>query len=538
MMKDILRAAGGLGAFLLGLNLLVEGLKGLAGPALRDSLARFTVSPLSGAITGAIATALVQSSSAITVMTVGFVSATLITFPQALGLIFGANVGATATGWLVSLIGFKLDLASVLAPAVLAGVVLRMFAQGRARHAGWALAGFGLMFAGLAGMQAAMAVFAEHVSPAAFPPDTIIGQLQSAGIGIVMAAVLQSSSAGVATALVALNAGAISFPQAAAFVIGLDIGTTVTALLATIGGSAATRRTGFAHVVFNLMTGLMAFALLPVWIIFSARWFDLAAASQANLALVGFHTAFNLLGCAIGVMFAAPFARLLLNLVHEEEPRGAQRFDPQLLAEPETAIEPLTMAARDVAALALDTLANILVGGHDPAEHDALEAIASEHAALETVLSQLRTSPGQAGLHERHLAILHVLDHAGRLIERMRSTAVIAQFRGPYGMKAIAEALAIQARKAAQACKEGTAHEELERFAEARFRRLEHEYRDRRLRVISEASEGRENIQLALDRLDALRWAGRAAYHVWRMVHHLGAAGAFRHRPAPQDMRG
>jgi len=170
MTMDILRAVGGLGAFLLGLNLLVEGLKGLAGPALRDSLARFTRSPLSGAITGAVATVSVQSSSAITVMAVGFVSATLITFPQALGLIFGANVGTTATGWLVSLIGFKLDLASVLAPAVLAGVVLRMLAQGRARHAGWALAGFGLMFSGLAGMQAAMVVFAEHVSPAAFPP--------------------------------------------------------------------------------------------------------------------------------------------------------------------------------------------------------------------------------------------------------------------------------------------------------------------------------------------------------------------------------
>lgn len=527
MFFDILRAIGGLGLFLLGLNLLVEGLKGVAGPALRAGLARFTNSPLSGAVTGAAATALMQSSSVVTVMAVGFVSASLITFPQALGIIFGANVGTTATGWIVSLIGFKLDLSVALAPAAFVGVMLKVFGVGKVGRAGWAIAGFGLMFTGLSVMQSVMAAFADHVSPANFPPDTIIGRLQMVGIGVAMAIVMQSSSAGVATALVALSAGAISFPQAAALVIGLDIGTTITALLATIGGSAATRRTGLAHLVFNLLTAILAFVILPAWVALVSMWAELADARQAHFALVGFHTTFNFIGAMIGIALAGPFARLLTALVPEEEPMGARRFDKQLLSEPQAAIEPLTAAVSDLARQTLQALEDALDPARDPPMPEAFDAIAQERDGMERALALVRTSPDQEGLHQRHVAILHALDHAGRLQQRLRNVEILSLLRNDDELTSIARALAQQAGRAALASAKRAPVAAMEEDAEALFTRLDQDYRALRQRMLAQASQGQTDVVKALDRLDGLRFSARIAYHIWRIVHHLDRAGAF-----------
>ena len=144
---------GGVGLFLLGMLVLTDGLQRLAGPALRRGLARFTSSPASGAAAGAVATALIQSSSATTVATIGFVGAGLLTFSQALGIIFGANIGTTITGWLVAVLGFKLDLGLIVLPLVFLGVLLKIFGRGRMQHLGWALAGFSLLFIGIDAMQ-------------------------------------------------------------------------------------------------------------------------------------------------------------------------------------------------------------------------------------------------------------------------------------------------------------------------------------------------------------------------------------------------
>ena len=155
-MSEVLESLGGLGVFLLGVVIMTAGLKGVAGDALRSALTRFTKSPLSGACTGAVSTAILQSSSATTVAAVGFVGAGLLSFPQALGIIFGANVGTTITGWLVALLGFKFQLGSVVLPLILAGVLLHLFGRGRLQQGGLALAGFGLIFVGIATMQAGM----------------------------------------------------------------------------------------------------------------------------------------------------------------------------------------------------------------------------------------------------------------------------------------------------------------------------------------------------------------------------------------------
>ena len=247
-----------------------------------------------GALTGAATTALIQSSSATTVATIGLVGAGLLTFPQALGVIFGANIGTTLTGWIVATLGFKVKLGLIAPVMTLAGVLLRLFARGALAEAGLGLAGFSLLFIGLDMMQAGLAALEGGVTPTVFPDDTVFGRFQLVLIGVAITLVTQSSSAGVATALVALHTGAISFYQAAALVIGMDVGTTFTAVIASLGGSTAMRRTGYAHVTYNVATGLMAFAILPVFVWATAGFLERGGDQQ--LTLVAFHSLFNLIG--------------------------------------------------------------------------------------------------------------------------------------------------------------------------------------------------------------------------------------------------
>jgi phosphate:Na+ symporter len=358
MVPDLMQAAGGIGLFLLGMVLLTDGLRSLAGDRLRQVLARFTRSPVSGAMTGAAATALIQSSSATTVITIGLVGGGLLTFPHALGIIFGANIGTTITGWLVAALGFKVQLGLVAAPMVLAGALLRMFASGRLAQAGMSVAGFGLLFVGIGLMQAGLAALEGVVTPERFPADTVFGRFELVLIGVAITLVTQSSSAGVATALVALHGGAISFYQACAMVIGMDIGTTFKAALAVIGGSTQMRRTGYAHVLYNLATGVMAFVLLPLYV-WQAGDF-LAAGGDAQFALVAFHTLFNMLGVILVLPFTNSFARFVMRLVPEEGAPLADRLDERLLASPSAALDAAIATLRTVALELADAVTGLL----------------------------------------------------------------------------------------------------------------------------------------------------------------------------------
>ena len=186
MTADILFVFGGLGLFLLGMVVLTEGLRQLAGSALRRLLSEFTKTPIRGVAAGAMSTAVIQSSSATTVTAVGFVGAGLLTFPHGLGIVLGANIGTTVTGWIVAIVGFKLHLGLIVLPLVLVGVLLRLFSNTRLRHIGWALAGFGLLFVGIDAMQQGMAQFEGTITPDDFPEDTLFGRLQLVLLGIVM----------------------------------------------------------------------------------------------------------------------------------------------------------------------------------------------------------------------------------------------------------------------------------------------------------------------------------------------------------------
>jgi phosphate:Na+ symporter len=524
MAGDIVLALGGVGLFLLGMQLMTEGMRDLAGLALRRRLATLTSTPLSGAVTGAVATAMVQSSSAVIVAAVGFVGAGLMTFPQALGVVFGANVGTTVTGWLVALIGFKLQLGQLALPLVLAGALARLFGRGRWRPGGLALAGFGLLFSGIGAMQGGLAGWEGAVTPDDFPGDDWAGRLQLLALGMLITVITQSSSAGVAAALVALHAGAIAFPQAAALVIGMNVGTTFTALLAAVGGASAARRSAIAHLVYNVLTGALALALLGAL----GPWLSGIGAGgpgDAQLALVAFHTGFNVMGAALALPFAAHFARLIIRLT--PEPRGAldAGLDDTLLQAPN--------AALDAAAATLSEIARRLIGAAaalaDPARPDPPEGLLSRlEAALAETRGYLDRIPGAAhetGAQDRLIASFHALDHLERLQRRCadalaRRDARAEARRDPRLRRLLRVAASVWDRLPVLPGPRAAADRA------DRLRRLLRAQREPvRARAIAALAAERVDADQAVARLDAIRWLHRVSYHAWRISEHLERAG-------------
>ena len=521
MDADILRVGGGVGLFLLGMILLTDGLRRLAGNALRSVLARFTRSPLSGAVTGMVATAVVQSSSATTVAAVGFVGAGLMTFPQALGVILGANVGSTFTGWLIAVLGFKLQLGTIALPLVLGGVLLTMFGPGRLRHLGLTLTGFSLLFIGIDMIQQGIMRFEGAVTPADFPPDTWLGRLQLVLIGIAITLVTQASSAGVAIILVALAAGTITLPLAAAMVIGMDIGTTFKTVLATIGGSAATRRTGYAHLVYNLLCGLAAFFLLDLFALAAEAWIGSDGAGDAQLAVVAFHTSFNLLGLVLVLPFAGPFARLVIWLVPERGPPLTRRLDDRLLADPGAAAD---AAAATVRAIALELFAilGVLLAPQPAGRGEAVRLKRVEEAleAARQFTEQIQTDPTRPRAHGRHLAAMHALDHLTRLTDRCTQGERIAALHGEPRLRRLTAVTRSLVLDAVRSDDLGAAERTQDRLRHL-LRRQRQGYRER---TLAAATQRRIDAGTAELRLDGIRWLHRVAVHLWRILHHLRLA--------------
>ncbi|MDR2852656.1 MAG: Na/Pi symporter, partial [Burkholderiaceae bacterium] len=229
-MSTTIAILGGVGLFLLGMSVMTDGLKAMAGSALRAVLGKAAATPVSGALWGAAVTLLVQSSSAVTMTTIGLVSAGLLTFAQGLGLVFGANVGTTGTAWLVALIGVRVSLSGYALPMIFAGALARLLGSGRIAAAGSALAGFALVLYGLTALQQGMGGLAQSLQPADLPAvlgevgvgwaSGSLGLLMLIGIGLAMTAVMQSSTAATAVTISAFYAGAVSLEQGAALIIG------------------------------------------------------------------------------------------------------------------------------------------------------------------------------------------------------------------------------------------------------------------------------------------------------------------------------
>lgn len=531
MIENILIALGGIGLFLLGMMMLTDGLRHLAGGTMRRALAAYTRTPISGAVTGAATTAVIQSSSATTVAAIGFVGAGLLSFPQALGVIFGANIGTTFTGWLVALLGFKLNIGLVATPMLLAGVLAKMFGNPRFSQIGGAIAGFCLLFIGIGLMQQGLAAFEGVVTPDSFPSDTPGGRFLLLLIGVAITLVTQSSSAGIATAMVALGAGTISFPQAAAMVIGMDVGTTFTAALAVVGGSTAMRQTGFAHVIYNLLTAVLAFALLVPYTGAVEAWAVGGAAGNAQIALVGFHTLFNTIGVILVLPFTDLFARFIIGLVPQQGPQLERDLDTGLLKDPVVAAAAATKATKNIANETFKLVAALL----DPRRGQHIDKIRVQEIerAIDAALNywdQIKFTGEQQLLETQRTSALHALDHLSRLHHRCAQPDRIAVLFTDHRLSRLAGLLSDAL--AADFADDGIVGdaEALDRLRQL-LRNQRSVVRDQTIR--DAAQEGTEWRELML-RLDGARWLYRVSYHIWRIVFHLDPV---RPEPGKTDMK-
>ncbi|MCG2634429.1 MAG: Na/Pi cotransporter family protein [Gammaproteobacteria bacterium] len=330
--------AGGLGLFLLAITLITDGLKFAAGDALSDMLGRWTKTPERGIASGIIITGLVQSSSAVTVATIGFVNAGILSMSQALGVVFGANVGTTMTGWLVAAVGFEFKIEALALPLIGLGMLLRL-ADAKKRYGaiGLALTGFGLFFIGIDVLKGAFQGIAAFAQVDQLNSDGLSGLLLFIGMGFVITLLTQSSSAAIAIVLTAATGGVISLSAAAAMVIGANVGTTSTAIFAVIGATPNAKRVASAHIIFNLATGAVALVLLPVmlWLVgIGGKAFGLDDNPAVSLAL--FHTVFNLLGVLLMWPMTAKLAQFLTRRFRSaEEIEGRPRYlDKTVLASP------------------------------------------------------------------------------------------------------------------------------------------------------------------------------------------------------------
>lgn len=374
--------AGGLGLFLLAVNMITDGLKLAAGLALRDMLGKWTRSPAHGIVTGLSITALVQSSSAVTVATIGFVNAGLITLYQALGVVYGANIGTTITGWLVAAVGFKIKVETFALPLVGIGMLLRL-SGGDSRRAslGIALAGFGLFFIGIDVLKEAFEGLAAAIDLQRLTIDGIAGVLLYVGIGFLMTVLTQSSSAAIAITLTAATGGVVSLYAAAAMVVGTNIGTTSTAVFSVIGATPNAKRVAAAHVVFNVATGLVALLILPLLFLLVETTSKLLKLEEVPVVLLAlFHTTFNVLG----VLLMWPVSARLVHFLERrfitlEEIEGRPRYlDKTVAVSPMLALNALTLELSRIAAIARRMALAALSAESGPGKR-----IASDHMVAE-----------------------------------------------------------------------------------------------------------------------------------------------------------
>ena len=551
-MSTAISVLGGVGLFLLGMTVMTEGLKALAGSALRTVLGKAAATPLRGSFWGALVTLLVQSSSATTMTTIGLVSAGLLTFPQGLGLVFGANVGTTGTGWLVALIGVRVSLTAAALPMIFVGALIKLLASGRVSGTGAALAGFGLVLFGLTTLQQGMGGLAERLHPADLPtvlagPDTrwwwgMLGALVLVVVGLVMTAVMQSSTAAIAVTLSAYYAGAVGLDQGCALIIGQNIGTATSSALAAIGASTTAKRLAIAYVLFKMIAAVIAFLLFPIVTPLLVR---ASKAIDGVTLLAAYHTAYNVVGVLVLLPLVDRFTQLVERILPERGSPLTRCLDPSALATPIVAVEAVrrTIARALVAvcgsveaALVAEACAEPAPGKDASSVHEAVDALRQ----AQIFLSDVGGPPDSDDEQRRLTSTLHALDHASRLAETARETDFRTVRDGPDDARAgelcadamriatsVANDIAVlpgsdQSPQASPASdtKAPSTHEalvQLERGA-TELEKLERTHRSATLGAVA---NGTLTADAAIVRVDTLRSLQALARHAWRSTVHL-----------------
>jgi len=513
---------GSIGLVLLGMAIMSEGLQALAGDRVKQLLSRFTGNPLTGVLTGTGITVLIHSSSATILATIGFVNAGLLSLAQAIGIIFGSNLGTTSTAWIVALIGFKFHISTFTLPFITVGALMKLFLKGKKTSIGMAIAGFGLLFLGADMLQESMRGAGGFINLAGYTFSSWGDRCVLAGTGFLMTFLLQSSTVAIVATLAALSSGAVSMEQAALIVVGLNTGKVYYGLLGFIGASTAGKRTALVHIFFNLATGIILFVFVDFFVPPVIRLCGYFGTSSASIIICTLHTAFNLLGIVFWLPVYKPVADLMGRLVPEKGPVLTRFLDFRVAKVPHVAVETARLTIVEVARVVMRSIRDLVVAEKPYCEAvDGLDSVDNALGETQKFLSSVVSSPDASQVHRQHLDVLHAMEHLTRLVEACRE---LENVRVTAHSEFLRKLILNQLKEFDMVIKwlDGE-------IPEAPLKNVEHISsmfaeirRKKRTDMIGDIARGGLKPEEGFDNLEAMRWIDRIAYHVWRSIFHLG----------------
>ena len=310
---DIWKLIAGLGIFLFGMSLLEHSIRILSGRTFRRMIRLYTDGRIRSIGSGTLVTAILQSSSAVSLMVLAFVGAGVMSMQNAIGVIMGSNIGTTLTVWIVAIVGFKLKIETFALPFIGLGGIGLIFSDSGDKPQYYQfcrlLIGFGFLFLGLDYMKSSVENVGQNFDLSMVPDYGLWLYLV---VGTLLTAIMQAGAASIAVVLTALHSGLITFHIGVAMVIGANVGTTITVLLGSLGAIPAKKRVAFSHLIFNVITGFVAFLSITGLVWFVTRFIDIRANAVMGLAL--FHTVFNIIGVILFFPFTGLLAKLLFSL--------------------------------------------------------------------------------------------------------------------------------------------------------------------------------------------------------------------------------
>jgi len=323
---DFKEIAAGVSIFLFGMLFLEEGFKAFTGGMLEKLLQKTTDKTWKSLLFGVVSTSIMQSSSLVSVITISFISAGLVTLVGGIGIIFGANIGTTTGAWLVAAFGLKVKISAYAMPMLVFGIVLSFQKSKYLKGFGSVLAGLGFLFLGIHYMKEGFEAFKDSFDLAALAVEGYPGLFLFAGIGAAATVVMQSSHATLVLILTALAASQISYENALALAIGANVGTTITAIIGSLSANVQGKRLAGAHLIFNLVTGVIAIAFISqfVWAVDVISNRVGIAQDNYTMKLAVFHTLFNLVGVIVMVPLIHRLADYLFKVLPEKEKGLAQ----------------------------------------------------------------------------------------------------------------------------------------------------------------------------------------------------------------------
>ena len=356
--------SAGVAIFLFGMLSLEEGFRSFSGGMLERILRRSTDKLWKSLSFGFVTTALMQSSSLVSIITISFLGAGLIGLAQGIGIIFGANLGTTTGAWLIATLGIKLKISAYAMPMLVFGVIF-IFQKNRVlKGIGYILAGLGFFFLGIHYMKEGFSAFKSTIDLSAYAMPGLKGLLVYTGLGIAATVIMQSSHATLVLILTALAAGQVSYENALALAIGANVGTTITAILGSLSSNIEGKRLALAHLIFNVTTGLIAIIFIRYFIL-GVDWIAHEIGISENdytLKLAIFHTLFNLVGILVMLPFIDRLVRLLERLLKPKKVAAAgvvhaRYLDEAAMEFPSTTMIAITKELRHLYDNALEIIA-------------------------------------------------------------------------------------------------------------------------------------------------------------------------------------